>query len=438
MPSSTPVVAVAREEQVIESSHESTADISLEPKADMSHEPHEQTANGSVDWTSRLPNVSKSMGKVLTYCHDSVFCHHTHNATLEAFEELGLANQSWHWRGRPKHLAMSVSAVHADVKALMRLMIGRDPTDDEHDDVLEHATTLQRSGAFGDAKDGHLTAAALSTAMRHSSRRSRQGTSENLTVLRRRERFFAIVHGGRRRMQVLAQMTGHVKAFAWLLALLVLPLAITCVAVAVFENTRVGLLSEAVCIGVCAGIAAVIAVLGFIGAARLRRDLRTHDDGQTTTAQRIIEAYFWSTSLLAVSLLAAAIATFALPNASADRIATLATSDVGKFAQLADTHGLSLGGDDDVRAVTDAALRLQHVIFGLALALALALIVTNVVAAKIVTVFEIVQGMCAPPPVMCLRCGLWAAGCGPWAVWAVGRVGPWAVWAGGRLARDLI
>ena len=412
-PSSTPVVAVAREDQAIDSSHEPAVDISLESTADISHEPKANTSHeATADSESRsLPVFSKTMGHVLAYSYESVFCHHTHNATLEAFEELGLAEYPpWHWCGRPRHLAMSVSAVHADVKALMRLMIGREPTDDEHGDVLTHATTLQRSGAFGDANDGHLTAAALSAAMRHSSRKSRQGTSEKLTVLRRRERFFAIIHGGRRRMQVLAQMSGYVKAFAWLLALLVLPLAITCFAVAVFEHTKVGLCSEAVCIGVCGGIVAVIALLGFIGGARLRRDLRTHDDGQTTLAQRIIEAYFWSTSLLAISLMAAAIAAVVLPNASADRIATLATSDVDKFAELAGNLDLDLGSADDVRAVTDAALKLQHVIVALALALALALVTTNVVAAKIVTVFEIVQGMCAPHLAVTVGCGLWTVG----------------------------
>ena len=222
---------------------------------------------------------------------------------------------------------------------------------------------------------------------------------EHVKVLTRRDYCFALVHGRQSRLEVLAGMRRSLRLFIGLHGAIV-PLAIATLAVAVTEHSAVGLFFGDVTLAICAGLLLCLAALGCGGGMRLRTDLRADDDGKETPAQRMLEGYFWAGALLCLVILATAAAHLVgrshVPAMIEDRAQRFPTD----FEALARAVGVEprRGSATEtegtaIRAVIRAVQAYQLTTSLVATATALALAAALIAAGRIVTTFEIAQGL---------------------------------------------
>jgi hypothetical protein len=101
---------------------------------------------------------------------------------------------------------------------------------------------------------------------------------ESVRILRRRDRAFAIVHGGASRAEVLKQASESVRRFGYANAA-VGPLAAAVLVLAIAERCTLALFPESVGVCVCAGLLLASALTGLCGSCRLISDLRIDEDG---------------------------------------------------------------------------------------------------------------------------------------------------------------
>ena len=167
----------------------------------------------------------------------------------------------------------------------------------------------------------------------------------------------------------------------------------------------------------CSGLLLILVAVALCGSARLRSDLAIDDDGKETVAQRMVEGYFWAVHLwtrlahtaqrtpphpaplllqvatLSCVMVAVAVSYLALPNAQAD-VADLAAKYPRRFQEMAYDLGVdATAGAGAVAEVASIIDRVQTTGSVVTLVLCASLAFVLVAAAKIVTVYEIVQGL---------------------------------------------
>ena len=218
-------------------------------------------------------------------------------------------------------------------------------------------------------------------------------------ALARRDHLFALVHGGRDRATVLREVMRVVRGFV-IVNTFVLLLCLGALGVAVAEQALPVQFAEATGVIVCVALLLVCAVVGLIGACRLQADLEKDDDGRETPAQRLIEGYFWVVLPLTLLVLAFGLIALILPSeVDADALGSLGATFPDRLDAIASALSVRLTTDDGGRGahgvaeVQRALSRFRYAEATLALALAAVLGVSLFLAARIVTLFEIVQGM---------------------------------------------
>ena len=144
---------------------------------------------------------------------------------------------------------------------------------------------------------------------------------------------------------------------------------------------------------VCADLLLLCAMAGLAGSCRLISDLKADDDGRETTAQRILEAYFWVASLVGLVLGSLAIARRSSCRRMRLTLKTASTSP-DAFKETAARLGIdSSFGSDAVDAVSRTATVFKWAATTLSLILLCVLLVACAAAARIVTTFELLQGL---------------------------------------------
>ena len=150
---------------------------------------------------------------------------------------------------------------------------------------------------------------------------------------------------------------------------------------------------------------ALVSCIGEAGALRLIRDLRQDDDGKETTAQYLVEVYFWAATSLAVVLLVTAaswLAFMAQAEGGDAAVTNTAQKFPSRFVELGDTLGIDTRPRADrarpagePAAATQAAQAMAVVLYAgslSGLALSLCLLPVLWAAARIITIYEVVQG----------------------------------------------
>ena len=171
-----------------------------------------------------------------------------------------------------------------------------------------------------------------------------------------------------------------------------LALALALLAGGIAEVATINVYAEMpLTIVVCAGLA-VLALLGVAGSARLKAELMEDADGRETTAQRCVEVYFWAMATLCVGVAIVAVSYLVFPNLV--DIGAAGATEPERLQRLAALLGVgAAAGDGTVESVA-AFLGTLNAAFAAGALVVIALIVPLLVAAaRIVTYYEIRQGL---------------------------------------------
>ena len=171
-----------------------------------------------------------------------------------------------------------------------------------------------------------------------------------------------------------------------------LALSLTLLAGGIAEMATLNVYAEMPLTIVFCALLAILALLGVAGSARLKAELMEDADGRETTAQRCVEVYFWAMATLCVGVAIVAVSYLVFPNL-VDVDATGAT-EPERLQRLAALLGVgAAAGDGTVESVA-AFLGTLNAAFAAGALVVIALIVPLLVAAaRIVTYYEIRQGL---------------------------------------------
>ena len=219
-----------------------------------------------------------------------------------------------------------------------------------------------------------------------------QARQPDIRILLRRDRAFALAHGNASRHEVLLQMSAHVRRFGYANSA-VAPLALGVIIISIAERTTLAIFPESIGAAVCAGVLLLCSLAGLVGSCRLINDLQKDDDGKETVAQRILELYFWIASIVGLVLAGLSIGQLALPS-DAEHLSHLASASPDQFVTLAESLGIDARpGHNAMDAVSHALVLFRVISATLSFSLVGVLLVACDAAARIVTAFEIVQGL---------------------------------------------
>lgn len=211
-------------------------------------------------------------------------------------------------------------------------------------------------------------------------------------VLTWRDFCFATCHNGLGKRDVLRSMERSRRIF-YRTNVLTITVAAVLFLTTLVEYIHVGYFDGALNVSVCSGMLVLLAFVGVIGARRLHRDLMIDDDGKETPSQRMLECYFWSAGAIMIYLGITVLNDFLLDN-DAGKIRDLSRTDPALFQQLAGKLGVGASyGAEAVSKLTDRILVLKSIFAALALALCMVTSLALRMVVRIVTLFEIVQGM---------------------------------------------
>ena len=265
---------------------------------------------------------------------------------------------------------------------VLEVAMGRSPSEQETSAVLAACSHSGQTAftpsivcdAFLATKDSALVSAAVRT---------------------QRDHDFMRAHHGRTHRQVLRSMLCSVWYFS-LLNVLLLPASLLALLYALLEvATSDGAYLGASGFAAGAAICLLMSAVGIRAMCLVRGDLRRADDGRTTRAQRLAELWFWVMlcATIVIVLLTIFLGILPLVNDTPGRLVQTVGRAPAKLMSLAQQFGMVTGAGTGAVGAAESTLR--SILFAgtvAGCATSLGLLLGLVAAARIATVYEIVEG----------------------------------------------